>query len=268
MYAICASPLAKIFQPHLQDELIDNPAKIYEESPVEIYVPRPSGRITFNLGQPKQLSTRQSSDKEEDTLYLMHWLTGGSDGQQVQETECYGITQLDLSDNVMSLVTQAVHSSLISGKTPTMPAGVTEDIKQAKAQASVISNARVMRAVRRCWDQLQRQYEINAEAGLGKYRPSKTEILCQFVLKKEIAAEKARQAKIEAEMMETLGEAHATDSAPDPFLAEPAVQIDLSEERPAPAKRTRRTKAEMAAARAQDVKLEASDDFPISELRG
>lgn len=259
MYAICASPLAKIFQPHLQDALIDNPARIWLEEPVEIYIPRPSGRITFVLGQPKQLSTRQSSDKEEDTLYLMHWLAGGSDGMQNQETECYGIVQLDLTENVLSLVTQAVHSSLISGTTPMMPVGVTEEIKSAKMNSLAVSNARVMRAVRRCWEQLQNQYELNAEAGLGKYKPSKTEILCQFVLKKEIAAEKVRQARIESDMMETLGESRTTETAPDDFAKiNAAIAEAKAEETPAP--RKRRTKLEMQAAAAAEAAFGATTE--------
>ena len=164
------------------------------------------------------------------------------------------------------MVTQAVHASLISGVAPMIPEDAREQIMAAKKKASVTANARVMRAIRRCWDQLQKQYEINTEAGLGKYKPSKSEILCQFVLKREIAAEKARQAKIEAEMNETLAESRTTETKTDEFAK---LAMTEQEQTAEPAKRKRRTKVEMEAARASaTVDKEVSDSvdaFAISE---
>jgi hypothetical protein len=143
-----------------------------------------------------------------------------------------------------------------------IPDDAREQILAAKKKAAVTANARVMRAIRRCWDQLQKQYEINTEAGLGKYKPSKSEILCQFVLKREIAAEKARQAKIEAEMNETLAESRTTETKTDEFAK---LAMPEQEQTAEPAKRKRRTKAEMAESRAAAVEDKEVDAFAISE---
>jgi hypothetical protein len=224
MYCIAASPLAKVFQPHLHQSLLENPENIFKTDSSIIYVPRSCGRVALTLGVPKLIAGRQTSDKDEDILYLMHWLTGGPDGLQVQETECYGIVQLDLQDEVMARVTQMVHEAMINpeaAKKASLDDATRAEMARAKQNAVALSELRVMRAIRRCWEQLQKQYDINQESGLGKYRPSPTEVLCQYVLRKEINAEKARQARIDAAMADTLGEARLTETIPETRAPEP-----------------------------------------------
>jgi hypothetical protein len=254
MYVICAAPEAKIFQPHLQDDLLAHPEKITVVDQTLIYVNRPSGRIAFTLGVPKQILGKQSSDGEEDMIYLSHWLTGGSDGFQSQETECYGLVQIDIAQEVLDQITRLVHLSVAN------PMAMQENplnkdaqahIKAARQRAEILSRAKVLRAVRRCWSQLQDQYGKNAEAGLGKYRPSKCEVLCQYVLRAEIAEEKARQKNIEEMMDSTLADTAKglLNTIPEKLPGEPAPTSVA-------AKRPRRTKAEMEAARTAAVASE------------
>ena len=87
-YLITSAPEAKIFQPHLQKDLLEHPEKIFEKESVEIYVPRSCGRITFVSGKPRMFDRPQSSDKCEEFDSTIRWLTGGIDGSQVQETDC------------------------------------------------------------------------------------------------------------------------------------------------------------------------------------
>lgn len=233
MYVITAAPETQIFQPHLQDELLDSPDLIFKKRPVKIYVERSCGRIQFTLGQPKPFGRHQTSDKEEDLTALIPWLTGGDDGMQNSETEIYGTVSMDLDENIAGLVDEIVHTAAISGEVPKIPEDLKMKMDLAREKSESMSRDRVMRAIRRCYRQLQHQYKINQESGLGKYQPSKTEILCQFVLRREIAAEKARQEKIEASMNETLmGEGLDVDTA-------------LTETTPAPVKRIRRKKTHL-----------------------
>ena len=202
-YAICHSPIAKIFQPHLQESLLEDPKLIFTDDPCSIYVERASGRVEFKMGRPRVFIRRQSTDQCEQTDFLVEWLTGGDDGNQCQETEQYGIVKLRYDDNVERGVTEAMMSG----------GGLPTDLKQAveteNEGAKRRSHERVMRAVRRVYENMKRQQEMNKEAGLGQIQPSRVELLCNYVLKHEIANEKARQSKITMEIEETL--------ATDPF---------------------------------------------------
>jgi hypothetical protein len=206
-FLMVSAPEAKIFQPHLQESLLEDPSKIFTMDKSEIFVQRPSGRIRFLLGQPHIFASKKSSDGEEDSVYLLHWLTGGSDGMQNQETECYGVVDLGLEDQIVAEVTQSIQEAAISGgDVQHVPEWMQKKIRDARAVAEHLSRARVLRAVRRVWDQMQRQLEINTEGGFGKFKPSKTEILCQYILKGEIAKERARQERIDRDLRETVAD--------------------------------------------------------------
>lgn len=229
-YAICHSPLAKIFQPHLQEGLLENPKLIFEDEPALIYVERASGRVTFTVGRPRVFIRRQSTDQCEQTDVLVEWLTGGDDGNQCQETEQYGIVKLRYEEHVERSVTEAMMSG--GSKLPDdLQSAVAKENEGAKRR----SHDRVMRAVRRVYENMKRQQEMNKESNMGQIQPSRVELLCNYVLKHEIANEKARQAKITQEIEETL--------ATDPFTVDNVMAgINYQE---TPKKRQRKAKADV-----------------------
>lgn len=210
-FAIIAAPEAKIFQPHLQDALLEDPSKIFVSEDVPMYVERASGRIEFRLGRPRVFHRPQSSDKSEDINFLTEWLTGGDDGMQCQETEQYGIVKLRFDSHVERAIMESFMGGL-DGK----PVGLSPEISKARdaemESAKGRSRDRVMRSIRRVYDNFRRQQDANKESGGGHIQPTKTELLCNYVLKHEIAAEKARQEKIQREIEQTLGE--------DPFAVD------------------------------------------------
>jgi hypothetical protein len=239
MYCVVSAPEAQIFQPHLQDELLENPELIFKRRNVKIYVERSSGRIEFTLGVPKPFGRRQSSDKQEDLPNIIPWLTGGEDGMRCQETEIYGCVSMGIEDDIAGTIQQIVHESMLSGAVPEIPANLKAQMEAATAASEIKSRERVMRAARRCYRQLQDQYRINLEAGGQKYQPSKSELLCQYVLRREIQAEKMKQDKINAHMNDTMS------------LDTMSTDLALTEKATTP--RKRRTKAEMAAAAQAEV---------------
>ena len=213
-YIVCLSPIAQIFQPALQQELISNPALIFERRPVKIFVERVG--ISFTLGSPKSFTRRQGSDRSQEVELLIKWLTGGEDGMQSMDTEVYGGALLEVDLDVMAEITTRFNLDAMNVKTKKQDS--VEDAFTAKLKASMLkaeemSHARVMRAVHRVWDHYTKQIGYNKEQGTATFAPSPSEILCQFVLRKEIEAEKQRQANIMAMMSNTI-----SDSADMPQL--------------------------------------------------
>jgi hypothetical protein len=229
-FAVAAAPEAKIFQAHLQDKLLETPALIFSDAPEQIYVERASGRISFKLGFPRVFMRRQGSDASEDINFLVEWLTGGDDGMLCQETECYGIVKLRYSEEIERAVTEAFFGSM-GGKVE-LPAHVREIVESEKASAKMRSRERVLRAIRRTYENMKKQLEANKEAGGGAIQPTKVELLCNYVLKHEIAAERKRQEKIQLDIDDTLGS--------DPFMLD---NVMLGQPQQAePVKRTRKRK--------------------------
>ena len=228
-YAITHSPIAKIFQPHLQESLLEDPSKIFVDEPCSIYVERASGRVEFKMGRPRVFIRRQSTDQCEQTDFLVEWLTGGDDGNQCQETDLYGIVKLRYDDNVERGVTEAMMGG--GGLPPDLKQAVDTENEGAKRR----SHERVMKAVRRVYENMKRQHQLNEENKFGKIQPSRVELLCNYVLKHEIANEKARQAKITQEIEETLAE--------DTFTVD-NVMAGLSHKEE-PKKRQRKAKADV-----------------------
>lgn len=202
-FAIVSCPEAKIFQAHLQDQLLEDPSRIFKDEDVPIYVERASGRLEFRLGKPRVFMRAQSSDRSEDLNFLVEWITGGDDGMLCQETEQYGIVKLRYDATVERAIMESVMGNMNGGKI-SLPDDIARTRDAELESAKRRSRERVMRAVRRVYDNMKRQLEINKEVGGGHINPSKVELLCNYVLKQEIAAEKARQARIQAEINDTM----------------------------------------------------------------
>lgn len=230
-FAIITCPEAKIFQTHLQDGLLEDPSRIFTNEDVPIYVERASGRLEFRLGKPRVFMRAQSTDRSEDLNFLVEWLTGGDDGMMCQETEQYGIVKLRYDAQVERAIMEGVMGSLNGGNSV-----ISKEIASARdaelESAKRRSRERVMRAIRRCYENMKKQLEYNKEAGGGHIQPSKVELLCNYVLKQEIAAERARQSRIQQEIEDTLGA--------DPFAVDNVMAGAASDAAPAPKQRRAR----------------------------
>jgi hypothetical protein len=113
---------------------------------------------------------------------------------------------MGLRPDVAAEIISAIQGAILSGKGQVAPLAESLQVEMAAARrkSEIASRARVMRAVRKTWENLQKQWELNKEAGLGRYKPSPTELLAQYILKDEIAKERARQKEIEEELDEML----------------------------------------------------------------
>jgi hypothetical protein len=151
---------------------------------------------------PQPLGGPRGSDKSQDLLGLADWLCGGGDGGTNQETDCYGIADLGLNAEAATEIMEQLMTAGISGTKASFDSFRTDlkkQMKDAMARARKISEARVMREVRRIHefyeDQLRRCKELNQQ-----YHPSKTEWLCRWVLKDEIAKRDEERAAIKAQI--------------------------------------------------------------------
>ena len=175
---------------------------MYTNDRVNIYVPRASGDFVLKLGVPKIFGGPQGSDKDQDILNIVDWLTGGESGDMCQETECYGIVKMNLSDIHVAALFDVM---LEKGDTTK---GLTGNLKKemdiALKDATERSRKRVYSSIRRVYRQLKDQYAKNKEANVGNFEPSPAEYLCKIALKKEIQAEEARRQRLIKEMDEPL----------------------------------------------------------------
>lgn len=204
-YVTCLCPEAKIFQPQLWPELLADPKKIFKPDPVDMWVIRPSGRIGFKWGSPKLFGGPTCSDKEEDLLNLVAYLTGGPDGEQNHETDCYGLVEVPIDKSVQQILAGLIARGFDPmADIKNMEKEVQKEMAEGMETAKRISRERVMRAVRVVWENVQKQHERFEMAGTGKYKPSTTELLCQYVLRDEIQRQRERDEKIQRELEETL----------------------------------------------------------------
>jgi len=195
---VVTCPIAQIFQENYHPRLIENPEEIFKEEfegpngpeKPKIVVPSTSmGPIVFTLGQPFPVGGKKGTDKSLDILQVSEWLSGGEDGGQNNETDCYGIADLGLDDAAASSMVEALMVAGISGKKANfsaLGADIQEKMKISMKKAREISERRVMRQV---WD-IHKNYEDQkrkCEAQNQVYHPSNCEWLCRYVLKSQIA---------------------------------------------------------------------------------
>jgi len=200
-YLVTMSPLAKVFQPRLQKELMEKPDRIWKKEEFNVIVRRMCGLDEiFISGKPKAVEDPN----------LIHWLSGGTEGNLCQETDNSGIVILNVSfDAIGALHDMIAMTTLPKTEQEKEVRKVNKDIrgqiKDAYEAARKLSEERVMREIRRVHECLKRQYEINSEAGMGKYQPSLSEFLCAYVLKKEEAETIERQKEITSQFSKLMG---------------------------------------------------------------
>lgn len=209
-YVIAASPLAKIFMDReiidpktgesmtIQKKCLEDPDFINNEDPFELTVKRPSGAILLTFGIPKDITSNNQSDERS----LIFWLTGGPAGDQCQETDCYGLAEFAIGFDTTQLLhrnmelntflqTKGKHVSeetlsRVQDEQNAMMGRMNLSIESAHKKARDVANMRVKKALKQMYSNLQRQWEINQEAGVGRHMPSNAEALGAHILQDEI----------------------------------------------------------------------------------
>jgi hypothetical protein len=203
VWVIAMSPLAKVFMPQYQKELMANPSKVREtKQSFQIMVDKSSGAFAIPFGKPKII--------HDENLY--NFITGGKEGLHQRETDWSGIVPLEVSMDVVEATTALITNYVDD------PAGaakeqirIQKEMKAANesalARAKELSEFRVMRAVRWAHECLVKQYALNKENGLGVYTPSPTEFLCTYVLSEEQAKGTEERKVITDKFQELMGQA-------------------------------------------------------------
>jgi len=200
---VVTSPLVKIFQEKYHTELLRNPESVYSEemedgTKTQIVVPRPSGEIKFVIGTPQPIGGPRGSDKEQDTLYLAEWLSGGEDGGQNQETDSYGIADMGLDPNTANTLLEHLLTAAMAGSKPnlkSMGADIGKQVAAALERAKDISHRRTMRAVEEVNSRFE-QNKVRLETDGKTYHPSTAEWLCRYVLRKDIEKREAERKRL------------------------------------------------------------------------
>lgn len=204
-YVISLAPEAKIFQEHLQDELLDDPKKIFLPTSCQLFLKTPSMVIPFQWGRPRLIAGPPNSEKELDLIGLVRWITGGKDGSQCQETDWTGLVEMPFGTDFLS---DAAEAAIVGKKGEDIAKSISKTIESnmtdALAKAKEISRNRTMRHIRFVWQNLEKQWQLNKENNLGTFMPSKAERLCQYVLREEIQREKEREKRFMSEIEETM----------------------------------------------------------------
>lgn len=181
--------LSKIFVEEYQQELMKNPALIWDESkPFSFLVSTSRRDHRFRSDQPSFLTDAN----------LVSWLTGGTDGMQCQEMDWTGLIKLDLDAVQNGSILAAIAGVRKVGEE------VEQGIEAAKAQAKLLSKQRVMRQIRAVNGAMLKQYEINKQDGKGLYTPSVTEYLCAYVLAEEQQKNSAAKQEISQKFAELM----------------------------------------------------------------
>lgn len=202
---IATCPEAQIFQETAHKRLLDRPEEMFSEfytgpngqkKRVEIVVPRSAGALIFHLGVPKPIGGRYGTDRDQDMLFMPEWLTGGDDGGQNQETDCYGIVQVGMGEQAMNALTERLYTLMAGGgDMASVAANLKAEFSDAMRIAEVRSRDRVYREIRRINRHYEDQVKRFAENNKGEYQASASEWLCRYALRKEIQqAEEKRKA--------------------------------------------------------------------------
>lgn len=210
LYVIAGSPLAKIFQtnhvPGLDplpenkwpNYLMRNPDKVVNEDAFEVMVKRATGGLKFNYMVPKQVTARD--DQAAKAVY--EWLIDS------QESDCYGLVPFEAGFDAMAVMSQILefdHMALVSddkraaaakAKRDDLQKSIRPSLKNAMEKAREKADERVMKNIKRVYEMLMRQYELNREQNLGLYTPSPVEYVCTYILRDEIEKAEAATKKM------------------------------------------------------------------------
>jgi CRISPR/Cas system CSM-associated protein Csm2 small subunit len=214
-WIIPASPLAKVFQEHCHERLLDDPDWIFSDDPFDILIPRASGVLRYTYGKPIHIKPI-GSEKEEDLISKVHWLTGGPSGDESIETDSYGIVQLPVDLDFMSNLAVTIEDSISTSsdkkeKATKKEKDLRSQLLSANKKAREIADARVMKKIRNMYQVIVEQRKRAAETG-AKYFPSLVERLCIHVLAKEIKRDEDRMKKFEDQFEKSIEKINAVEA--------------------------------------------------------
>lgn len=204
VWVIAMCPIARIFMPQHQRELMAHPDKIRDAKGLtfNVVIEKSSGAFSLPFGKPKLV--------HDENLY--NFITGGSEGLHQRETDWSGIVplnvSLDLVEATTALITNYVDDAEGAAKEQRrIQKEMQEANRTALDKARALSEFRVMRAVRWAHDCLTKQYALNKENGLGVYTPSPTEFLSTYVLSAEQSKSSEERKELNNKFAELMGQA-------------------------------------------------------------
>lgn len=215
-FVIQASPLTKIFCfRDWQLKCLADPSLISNSDAFSVTIPRSAGAITLRhkipvdaatllprlskihnkSGSVEVVQTRVQGDDE--LRNLIPWLTGGPDGQQYMETDRWGVVELPLVGDYMTMQAEFMSQEAMLAVYPEKAAEVETYRKkiQAKMRAAMgdamkrameLSHERVMRAVKSVYRNFYEQNKTNLENGIGRVTPTDAEKLVAYMLHEQI----------------------------------------------------------------------------------
>ncbi len=204
VWVIAMCPIARIFMPQHQRELMANPGKIRETKGLSfnVVIDKTSGAFSLPFGKPKIV--------HDENLY--NFITGGTEGLHQRETDWSGIVPLNVSLDIVEATTALITNYVDD------PDGMAKEQKRiqkemeaanktALEKARALSEFRVMRAVRWAHECLMKQYALNKENGMGTYTPSPTEFLSTYVLSDESSKSSEERKQLNDKFAELMGQA-------------------------------------------------------------
>jgi hypothetical protein len=186
-YLVQASPLTRIFLPEWHDLCLSDPSLLMKTEPFLVRIPRPSGAVELIHNKPILASALLPRSKERDVTEdevspLVLWLTG----EQVSETDIYGVVDVPIQENVADAIMSLIYENddkkrfkLIEETRKQMAKGITTARERA--------DARVMRACGKMYSIVKTTVEDMKKNGKGVYSPSYSEALALEVMKDTIA---------------------------------------------------------------------------------
>lgn len=187
MYLIQASPLTRIFIPHLHAECLADPTKLFSKEPFTVRIPRAVGSIELVHNKPTLASAliAQSKDRtvtEDETSPLVLWLTG----EQNTETDIYGVVEVPIQDSVADAIMAMIYEGNDDHR-----AQLIKETRKKMAEGIITSrqraDARVMRACGKMYNVVKSTVETMQKDGKGIYSPSYAEALAMEVMKDTIS---------------------------------------------------------------------------------
>lgn len=190
---ICqASPLSKIFIPHLQAKCLDDPAIIVDGTPFTVRVKRPVGSIELTHNKPvigSSLISRTILDdttkksfnrkiEDDEVAPLVAWLTD----ERNHETDIYGIVAVAIETNVADAIMALIAGEDTASQQRQLLAEIKKkmvvDIKDARERADI----RVMRQCDKMYRVVKDTVNAMKKEGKGVYAPSFAEALAAGVI--------------------------------------------------------------------------------------
>ncbi len=212
-YVIQASPLSKLYMRGMAEVIEQNPALVYEATPFKVLIPRSAGAIEMVHNEPVLASKllKRSPNQLRDLHNfnelenLVMWLTGGPDGTQSQETDIYGVVELEIDLDFGPEIFSITQTKKDDNALVKLQKKITAQAADAIVKARDIADMRVKRALKMTHNNLVRQYEEIKTAGGQPYAPSAAEYIGSLILRTEVNKANEMRKKRFDQVVETMG---------------------------------------------------------------